>query len=178
MPSPYITAINYGPPHAKPYGSLIATLSDGTFMDIDQGAAMALINPNALVQYAEGLITASGAGTYTLTFVLPAGATVHDATVSPDVAWDSSTSATLDAGDVGGDVDNYFAAVDMKAQTTEMSLYLSSTGSGDFKGSEPRYAAGGSVAFIIVQVGTGTAGRTRCRVYYSVPSTVLASVKT
>jgi hypothetical protein len=178
MPSPYITAFTYGPPHAKPYGSLIATLSDGTFMDIDQGAAMALINPSALVQYAEGLITESGAGTYTLTLTAPAGSTVRDATVVPETAWDSGTSATLNAGEAGGDTDNYFTAVDMKAQTTEMSLLLSSTGSGDLKGTEPRYASSQAITFVIVSVGTGSAGRTRCRLYYSVPGTVLAAVKT
>jgi hypothetical protein len=145
---------------------------------MDDAAMNELINPNGLTQYVEGLISENGAHTYTLTLSLPAGATVRDATVTPEAAWTAATSAALNAGEAGGDTDNYFINVDMKTQSTEMSLFLASTGSGDVKGTEPRYASAQDITFVIVSVGAGTAGRTRCRIYYSVPSSVLAPVIT
>jgi len=56
----------------------------------------------------------NGAGTYTGTVVIPAGATLIDVIVHADALWTAGTSATLIVGDTVDD-DGIYTAVDLKA---------------------------------------------------------------
>ena len=56
----------------------------------------------------------SGAGVWTGSVSVPAGATIFDVIVNGVALWTSQTSAVMDVGDAG-DPDGYFTQVDLKA---------------------------------------------------------------
>lgn len=69
--------------------------------------------PNSVL--AESLyFVENGAGTYTGTVVLPAGATIIDILVHADALWTAATSAALIVGDTVDD-NGFYDAVDLKA---------------------------------------------------------------
>jgi hypothetical protein len=129
-----------------------------------------------VLRYLEGMITATGAGTYTLALPIPAGASVRDVSTSPETAWDSVTSAALSIGDAGS-ATGYVNAVNMKTQSALISSLLNSTGSGSYGGTIRRYAAADNIVATLTAVGAGSAGRTRIRVLYALPSAVANAVK-
>jgi hypothetical protein len=134
----------------------------------------------------EATFTEAGAGTYTATVPLPAGATLHDVIVSGVVAWAAATSAELIVGD-GTDPDGYYTAVDLKATDLLAGESLSFALAGGQAGAyianaqvSPRYAAAArSIIGVATSVGAGTAGRTRMLVVYSAPTSadVIAATK-
>lgn len=126
-----------------------------------------------------------GAGVWTGSVTIPAGATIHDIVVNAVALWDSETSATLKVGDVGAD-NGYYTAVNLKATDLLAGESISFALAGGKAGAyiansqvSPRYAAAARVVSgIITKVGsTGSAGRTRMTVIYSVPATATAATK-
>jgi hypothetical protein len=135
-----------------------------------------------MVQEDRTFTETAGAGTFTATVVIPAGSTVYDVIFRNTVAWNSETSATLDAGDAD-DPNGYFAAVDVKALTADtatvpgsISVLQNDTGAGAYGGLIKFYPTAGLITAAIVKVGTtGTAGRSRLSVIYGTPTAVAAT---
>lgn len=129
----------------------------------------------------------TGAGVYTGSLTVPAGATIHDIVVNGVALWNPVTSATLKVGDVADD-DGYFTGVDLKATDLLAGESLSFALAGGKAGAyiansqvSPRYSATARViSGIITTVGaSGTTGRTRMTVLYSLPVTadIVAATK-
>jgi len=119
----------------------------------------------------------TGAGTYTGSVTLPAGATVVDIIVNGVALWTASTSATLKVGDVGDD-DGFYTAVDLKATDLLAGESLSFALAGGKAGAyiansqvSPRYSATSRViSGVVTTVGAaGSAGRTRMTVIWTLP---------
>lgn len=117
----------------------------------------------------------AGAGTYTGSVVLPAGATLLDIIVNGVALWTATTSATMKVGDAGND-DGYFTGIDLKATDLLAGESLSFAFAGGKEGAyiansqvSPRYSANGrTISGIITTVGAaGNAGRTRMLVVYA-----------
>lgn len=128
----------------------------------------------------------AGAGVFTASVAVPAGATILDVIVSAVALWNSETSATLKVGEA--DDDGYYIDVDLKATDLLAGESLSFALAGGQAGAyiansqvSPRYAAAArTVTGIITKVGdTGTAGRTRMLVVYALPVTadIVAATK-
>lgn len=127
----------------------------------------------------------AGAGTYTGSVSVPAGATIHDIYVNGVALWNPATSATLKVGDVANDA-GYYTGVDLKATDLLAGESLSFALAGGKAGAyiansqvSPRYSSTARVISGIVTVvgGSGTTGRTRMTVIYSLPKTITAATK-
>lgn len=128
----------------------------------------------------------AGAGTYTGSVVLPAGATLHDIVVNGVALWDNAGAVTLKVGDATDD-DGYYTAVNLKATDLLAGESISFALAGGKAGAyiansqvSPRYAAAArTISGIITTAGAaGSTGRTRMTVLYSTPSTVAISAAT
>lgn len=136
------------------------------------------------VQAAEVTFTeTTGAGTYTGSVTVPAGATIHDIIVNGVALWTATTSAAMDVGDVA-DPNGYYAAIDLKATDLLAGESISFALAGGKAGAyiansqvSPRYSATERViSGIIVTVGAaGNAGRTRMTVVFSLPTASAAT---
>jgi hypothetical protein len=120
----------------------------------------------------------SGAGVWTGSVAVPAGATIHDILVNGVALWDSETSATMKVGDTGNDA-GYYTGVNLKATDLLAGESLSFALAGGKAGAyiansqvSPRYSASArTITGTITKVGTtGTAGRTRMTVVFSLPT--------
>lgn len=136
-----------------------------------------------LVQAQEATLTENGAGTYTATMSLPAGARIIDLGVDGIALWTAATSASLIMGD-GADPDGFFTTTDLKATDLlagEINNIEHPGGkAGAYIASEQRVlysATARDVIAVATSVGAGTAGRTRVYVVYAV-ATASAAVKT
>jgi hypothetical protein len=153
------------------------------------GTKVGEINANGLdggLQVSEISFTeTAGAGTYTGSVALPAGATLFDIIVNGVSLWDAATSATLKVGD-GSDDDGYYTGVNLKATDLLAGESLSFALAGGKAGAyiansqvSPRYSATARTISVVVTTvgGSGTAGRTRALVMWAVPTgaTVAAS---
>ena len=132
----------------------------------------------------------AGAGVYTGSVNVPAGAFLTDIIVHAVALWDPVTSAIMKVGDVADD-DGFFTAVDLKATDLLVGESISFAQAGGKQGADldvpgaaahvrRRYLATARVISGIVTVvgAVGTAsGRTRMTVYYSLPVTVIAATK-
>jgi len=124
----------------------------------------------------------AGAGVYTGSVTIPAGATIDDIIVNGVALWDTGTSATLKVGDVADD-DGYYTAVNLKATDLLAGESISFALAGGKAGAyiansqvSPRYSATARViSGIVTTVGTGTAGRTRMVVIYTIPTATAAT---
>lgn len=135
--------------------------------------------PQGTVVTLEAAFVANGAGTYTATFAIPAGATVRDVVVRNTVVWDSATSASLTVGDDDA-ATGYFTATNVKttpaADTNGAGAGLSAqlslgASAGAYKGGAGKYcAAAKTITATITAVGAGSAGRTRVLVVYTLPN--------
>jgi hypothetical protein len=119
----------------------------------------------------------AGAGTYTASVSLPAGATVLDIIIDGIALWTAATSATMKVGDVADD-DGFFTAVNLKATDLLAGESLSLESAGGKAGAyvansqvSPRYSASArTISGVVTTVGgSGTAGRTRMTVIYTAP---------
>lgn len=117
----------------------------------------------------------SGAGTYTGSVTVPAGASILDIIVNGVALWTASGACSLKVGDVTDD-DGYFTGVDLKATDLLAGESISFDNAGGKAGAyiansqvSPRYSATARViSGIVSAAGTaGTAGRTRMTVVYS-----------
>lgn len=142
------------------------------------GAEVGEINANGLaggLQLAEINFVEDGAGTYTGTIALPAGARIIDIGCDGIAVWNSAGAVSLTVGD-GIDPDAYFTATDLKA--TDLLAGEANTiehqggKGGELIAAEQRvlYSASARdvVAVITVASGSGTLGRTRVYVAYAV----------
>jgi len=125
----------------------------------------------------------TGAGVWTGSVAVPAGATIHDIIVNGVALWTSQTSATMIVGDVADD-NGYYDAIDLKATDLLAGESLSFALAGGKAGAyiansqvSPRYSASArTISGIITKVGSsGTAGRTRMTVIYSKPTSTAAT---
>lgn len=140
--------------------------------------------PFAPVEAHEAQFVEDGAGTYTATVTLPAGATLVDIIVNGVALWTAATSATMKVGDAADD-DGYYTAVNLKATDLLAGESLSFALAGGKAGAyianaqvSPRYAAAARViSGIVTSVGAGTAGRTRMTVIFSLPTVVNTATK-
>lgn len=132
--------------------------------------------PAGSVYGVERAFTENGAGTYTGSVNVPAGATILDIIVNGVALWDAATSATLKVGDAADD-DGYYTGVNLKATDLLAGESLSFALAGGKAGAyiansqvSPRYSATARVVSgIVTSVGAGTAGRTRMTVVYHLP---------
>ena len=126
----------------------------------------------------------TGAGTYTATVAIPAGASVLDVIWDNTVLWTAATSATLNVGD-GDDSDGYITGVDVKAAPAAdvngaggISSKGEDTGTGAYKGLVKKYSTGGTITATVVTIGaSGNAGRSKLFVIYALPASVIAAIK-
>ncbi len=124
----------------------------------------------------------SGAGTYTASVALPAGATLIDVMVNGVALWAAATSAVLKVGDAADD-DGYYIGVNLKATDLLAGESLSLAAPGGKQGAyvvpgaaddayqvSRRYvAAARTISGVVTSVGAGTTGRTRMLVMYAAP---------
>jgi hypothetical protein len=143
---------------------------------------MAAVNNSVL---AESLyFVENGAGTYTGTVVIPAGATLIDVIVHADALWTASSSAALIVGDTVDD-DGIYAAVDLKSTDllAEEGLsfaypagqfgadvvmdYASVATIGASYIKRRQLSTGRTMQAKVTSVGAGTGGRTRVTFVYA-----------
>lgn len=134
------------------------------------------------------LFTEAGAGTYTGTIALPAGAVVVDIIVHAIALWAAATSASMDVGDTV-DPNGFFAAINLKATDLLAGESISFAQTGGKEGADLDDPAAGAhvrrrylatarnIIGKVVSVGAGTTGRTLMTVIYTVPVPA-AAVKT
>jgi hypothetical protein len=92
------------------FGGSLNNVSAAELAKLDGIAASAYPVVAAEVTFTE----TAGAGVWTGSVAVPAGATIHDIIVNGVALWTSQTSATLKVGDAADD-DGYYTAVDLKA---------------------------------------------------------------
>lgn len=145
--------------------------------EIASGAFMILAEERHVVE-------TTGAGTYTASVSVPAGATILDIIVNGVALWTATTSATLKVGDVADD-DGFYTGVDLKATDLLAGESISFAQAGGKAGAyiansqvSPRYSATArTISGIVTTVGAaGSAGRTRMTVVYAAPTTAAPSV--
>lgn len=153
-----------------------------TTPEISFGSSTGHIVQSAEVTYTE----TAGAGTYTGSVSIPAGATIVDIIVNGVALWTAATSAVLKVGDAADD-DGYFTAVDLKATDLLAGESISFAQAGGKAGAyiansqvSPRYSASARVVSGIVTTvgGSGTAGRTRMTVLWTLPSSLYVTAAT
>ncbi len=119
----------------------------------------------------------AGAGTYTGSVSVPAGATIVDVIVHAVALWDNAGNATMIVGDVADD-NGIFTAVDLKATDLLAAESISIAKAGGKEGADVvathfnrRYLSTARViSGIITSAGSGgSTGRTRMTVIYSAP---------
>ena len=158
----------------------------GGALELQAGATMSVASTiaSAYVQAKEVTFTEAGAGTYTGTIAIPAGATILDIIVHATALWAAATSASLEVGDAG-DPDGYYTAVDLKATDLLAAESLSFAKAGGQEGAYitathvlNRYrAAAADIVATVVSVGAGTTGRTRVIVVFALPASVTAATQ-
>jgi len=139
--------------------------------------------PAAGVFSKEVTFTEDGAGTYTGSVTIPAGATLVDIIVNAVALWAASSSASMIVGDATDD-NGFFTGVNLKATDLLAGESINFALAGGKAGAyiansqvSPRYyATADAISGIVTSVGAGTTGRTRMTVVYSLP-TVTAATK-
>jgi hypothetical protein len=122
----------------------------------------------------------TGAGTYTGSVTVPAGALITDIKAWSTVLWTATTSATLKVGDATDD-DGWFTGVDLKATDLLVGEELNFIQTGGKEGAylslttgkrSAAYSASARVvSFIVTTVGAaGNAGRSFGSVHYVLPT--------
>lgn len=134
------------------------------------------------VEAHEVTFTEDGAGTYTGSVSVPAGATILDIIVNGVALWTAAVSATMIVGD-GTDPDGYYIGVNLKATDLLAGESISFALAGGKAGAyiansqvSPRYSASARViSGVVTSVGAGTAGRTRMIVIFTLPTASAAT---
>lgn len=126
----------------------------------------------------------SAAGTYTASVTVPAGALILDIKVWSTVLWNAGTSSLMDVGDVT-DPDGWFTQIDLQATDLLVGEEINFIQTGGKEGAylslttgkrTAAYSASARVVSgIIVQTGTGTAGRSFMTVHYVLPTFTAAT---
>lgn len=164
--------------------------TDGTIVDVAWKTTLYDQMDGAFVHAVEVTFTeTTGAGVYTGSHTLPAGAMLLDIFVQGVALWTAATSAVMKVGDVADD-DGFYIGVDLKATELLAAESISFAFAGGQAGAYivaggphvlNRYSASSRViSGIVTTVGaTGNAGRTRMTVIYSTPLTaaIIAATK-
>lgn len=126
----------------------------------------------------------SAAGTYTGSVTVPAGALITDIKVWSTVLWNAGTSSLMDVGDVT-DPNGWYAGIDLQATDLLVGEEINFIQTGGKEGAylslttgarSASYSASARiVSGIIVQTGTGTAGRSFMSVHYVLPTATAAT---
>jgi len=127
----------------------------------------------------------TGAGTYTGSITVPAGATILDIQIRSTAVWTATTTALMDVGDVA-DPNGWYAAIDLKATDLLVGEVIRFESTGGKEGAYLVVLSGlqstsylGTARVItgtVVTVGAaGNAGRTRMLVTYVLPTAVAAT---
>ncbi len=126
------------------------------------------------------LFTEAGAGTYTGTIALPAGAIIVDVIITAGALWAAATSAVMIVGDAT-DPNGFFDAVNLKATDLLAGESINFCHTGGKEGADVDapdaathirrrwLAAARNVVGKVTSVGAGTTGRTYMTVVYTVP---------
>jgi hypothetical protein len=126
----------------------------------------------------------AGAGTYTGSVAIPAGATIVDVIVYGEALWDNAGAVTMKVGLDGLDDDGFFTGVNLKATDLLAGESISFALAGGKAGADiansqvmRRYlATARTLSGIITTASTGgTAGRTRMTVLYTLPTVTVAT---
>jgi hypothetical protein len=152
-----------------------------------------LVTPSGVVVAQEALFTqVAGNKVHTAAFSIPAGATILDVLVTNVTVWNSDTSAVLKAGLT--DDDCFFAAMRLDSGVMAAGLTANMVWTAAFQGAAVPAIDGGGAndargvtngflynaaavtlnAIVTDTNVTGTDGRTRVTVLYSLPSSVIA----
>ena len=132
----------------------------------------------AIVSAERTFTETTGAGVYTGSVDIPAGATLIDIVITNVALWTATTSAAMIVGDVT-DPNGFYDAVDLKATDLLAGESLSFAKAGGQEGADivathanRRYSAAvRTITGEITTVGAaGSAGRTRMTVIYSAPA--------
>jgi hypothetical protein len=129
----------------------------------------------------------TGAGVYTGSVALPAGASLLDIKVRSTALWTAATSATMKIGDDADD-DGWFAGINLKATDLLVGEEINFVQTGGKEGaylststglrSTAYSASARTITGIVTTVGTtGLAGRTRMLVTYVTPGSVTGATK-
>ena len=181
----------YMPKTYRKDGGDTSVIASGGVLDIESGGALKLagiaITPTAAelnkaasiaatayqTVMAEVLFTEAGAGVYTGTIALPAGARIIDIGVDGIALWTAGTSASMIVGDAIDD-NGFFVATNLKATDLLAGEINNIEHPGGLAGAyitaEQRklyQATARSIIGVVTSVGAGTAGRTRLYVVYA-----------
>jgi len=190
----------YQPKTYRKDGGDTHVIASGGVLDVESGGALKIagvqVTPSAAeLNKADGinatayqtvteevLFTEEGAGVYTGTIALPAGARIIDIGVDGIALWTAGTSASMKVGDADDD-NGFFTATNLKA--TDLlageinNLEHPGGKAGTYIASEQRVlysATARNIIGVVTVVGTdATTGRTRMYVCYSVPVAVAAT---
>lgn len=165
-------------------------VESGGVVDIESGGALKIAGTQVTATAAQlnstkvesqsVLFTEAGAGTYTGTVALPAGAVVVDIIVHAIALWAAATSAEMIVGDAVDD-DGFFAGIDLKATDLLAGESISFAQTGGKEGADlddpdtgahvrRRYlATARNIIGKVTSVGAGTTGRTLMTVVYTTP---------
>lgn len=127
----------------------------------------------------------TGAGTYTASVSVPAGALIHDIKVWSTALWTATTSATMKVGDATDD-DGWFVGVNLKATDLLVGEEINFVQTGGKEGaylststglrSAAYSASARTISGSVVTVGAaGSAGRTFMLVSWSLPTATAAA---
>lgn len=182
---------NYGLPKSGTTAQRPVNADDGaTYFDTTLGELMvrdggSWIGATGICAEERTFTETAGAGTYTGSITVPAGALIIDIIVQGVALWTASGAVTMKVGDAADD-DRYFVSTNLKATDLLAGESLSFAQSGglggaDFQGGGThianRYSASArTISGIISAAGTGgTAGRTRLIVVYAMPRSLAAT---
>lgn len=152
------------------------------------GAYLQVNNAGAMVVeerlFTEGAVVLNASRNYTATVTVLSGATVLDAQWRNEHLWAATSTCVMSAGDAD-DTDGYFTAVNVLSNPVSnvagaggLSSFLSTSGTGAYKGLTKRYPNGGTITFTVVSVATASAagaGISRALVYMTKPTVVNAT---
>lgn len=166
-----------------PFGYALGAVGAGVTGVITVKVHFDPVNQCELVRAEEINFVEEGAGVYTGSVNLPAGATILDVIVHAVALWTAGTSAALIVGDAA-DPNGFFDAVNLKATDLLAGESISFAQTGGEEGADLDSPAAGAevrrrylatarvVTGEVTSVGAGTAGRTRITVVYSLPCTI------
>jgi|GEM_PF-2149532 len=171
-----------------PFGYALGQIAAGATAVIAVKVHFDPVNQNDALLSKEITFEEDGAGVYTGSVNLPAGATIVNVIVHAVALWDAVTSATLIVGDAA-DPNGFFDAVDLKATDLLAGESIDFAHTGGEEGADVdapaaavavrrRYLVGARVVTgEVTSVGAGTAGRTRITVIYSAPTVIVEATK-
>lgn len=161
--------------------ALTATATQLNNLATQGGNATGRTVESALVSLTE----TTGAGTYTASVTVPAGALLLDIKTWSTALWTATTSAVMDIGDAT-DPNGWFAGIDLKATDLLVGEEINFENTGGKEGaylvpatgarSAAYSAAARVISFVVVTVGAaGSAGRSFGMVVWTVPTATAAT---